>query len=72
MDFQAIQEWLRATYLEENPYQKWAWALSVLFVFWFPPSTRRLAVITWFIVLGLMGLFFGMASVYQQYTPGGR
>lgn len=71
MDFQAIQEWLRATYLEENAYRNWAWALSVLFVFWFPRGTRRLAVITWFIVLGLMGLFFGMASVYKQYTPGG-
>jgi hypothetical protein len=69
LNFEQIKQQLHALYIDPNPYRNWAWALSVLVLFMFPRPTRRLATILFLVGLFSMGIFFGMMSIYKQYTP---
>jgi len=69
VNFEQIKQQLHALYIEPNPFRHWAWVLSVCVLLIFPRATRRLGTTAFFVVLFAMGIYFGMLSVYKQYTP---
>ena len=60
---------LKSLYLIPNPFQIWAWVLTLLAVLFFFPGTRRIGGMGFLVVLGCMGFFFGMQKMMGDFAP---
>lgn len=60
---------LKQLYLVPNPFQLWAWILTVLAVLFLIPGTRRTGGIGFLVGLGCMGIFFGLQRMMGDFAP---
>ncbi|MBC8143447.1 MAG: hypothetical protein H7Y38_18620 [Armatimonadetes bacterium] len=60
---------LKQLYLVPNPFQLWAWILTVLAILFLIPGTRRTGGIGFLVGVGCMGIFFGLQRIMNDYAP---